>query len=223
MPSILSTIAGVVAAVGGGAAIVAAAASWIGKHWADRLIESLKADYARDLQRLQADLTSAAEDRTRKLESLKRHYERQIEEFYGPLFNMVHQIFASSDIQEEILAQVDERQSEQVREYFLTTYFDPMHASVREILRTKLYLIEGSEMPESFYSYLTHAAQERDQRALWREYRIDTSFLPGKPWPASFYDDIREGFQTAMRNYEKCLDGLKTVRQGTRVIVEMEP
>ena len=64
-------------------------------------------------------------------------------------------------------------------------------------------------MPESFYLYLKHAAQERDQRTLWKQYQIDTSFLAGEPWPDRFYDDIRRGFETAMRNYERCLDGLK--------------
>jgi hypothetical protein len=32
-------------------------------------------------------------DRTRKLEKRLNHYQKQVEEFYGPLFNLVHQIF----------------------------------------------------------------------------------------------------------------------------------
>src|SRR5262249_40460163 len=156
-----------------------------------------------------SDLSRAAEDRTRKLESLKRHYERQIEEFYGPLFNMVNQVFVANHVQWEILKRTNPTDSEIVRDYFHATYFDPMHAEIRQILRTKLYLIEGSEMPESFYLYLKHAAQERDQRTLWKQHQIDTSFLRGEPWPDPFYDDIRRGFETAMRNFERCLDGLK--------------
>ena len=38
-------------------------------------------------------LNRQKEDRTRRLESLLKHYQKQIEEFYGPLFNLVHQIF----------------------------------------------------------------------------------------------------------------------------------
>jgi hypothetical protein len=122
---------------------------------------------------------------------------------------MVHQVFVANHVQSEILKRTDPTDSEKVRDYFHTTYFDPMHAEIRQILRTKLYLIEGSEMPESFYLYLKHAAQERDQRTLWEQDHIDTSFLPGEPWPDRFLEDIRRGFDTAMKNYERCLDGLK--------------
>src|SRR5438034_10260064 len=96
---ILSITAAVVTALGGGAAIVFALSSWLGKVWASRLMEADKARHARDLKGLESDLSRAAEDRTRKLESLKRHYERQVEEVYGPLFKMVHQVFVTYNSQ----------------------------------------------------------------------------------------------------------------------------
>lgn len=37
-------------------------------------------------------LTKNKEDRVRQLEATKKHLERQIEKFYGPLFKLVHQI-----------------------------------------------------------------------------------------------------------------------------------
>jgi hypothetical protein len=206
---VLSIAATIIAALGGGAAIVFALSSWLGKVWANRLMEADKSRYARDLKTLESDLSRVAEDRTRKLESVKRHYERQIEEFYGPLFNMVHQVFAANDVQSGILQRISATDSERVRDYFRATYFFPMHDEIRQILRTKLYLVEGSEIPESFYLYLKHAAQERDQTMLWKQYGLDTSFLKGEPWPDDFYDDIRSGFERAMQNYERCLDGLK--------------
>jgi hypothetical protein len=206
---ILAIVGALLGALGGGAVLVLALSSWLGKVWAERLMEAEKARHAKDLKALESDLARVADDRTRKLESLKRHYERQIEEFYGPLFNMVHQVFVANHIQWEILRTTNPSESDKVRDYFHATYFGPMHDEIRQILRGKLYLIEGSEMPESFYLYLKHAAQERDQRTLWKQYGIDTSFLEGQPWPDRFYTDIRSGFETAMKNYERCLDGLK--------------
>lgn len=206
---ILSIAAAVIASLGGGAVIVLGISSWIGKIWANRLMEADKARFAKDLKNLEAGLSLAAEDRTRKLESLMHHYERQIEEFYGPLFNMVHQVFVTNHIQSDIVERTGSEAAVKAEEYFQTTYFEPLHDGIRQILRTKLYLVEGSEMPASFYQYLKHAAQERDQRALWKRYGIDTSFLEGEPWPEEFYDDIKEGFEHAMKNYEACLDGLK--------------
>jgi hypothetical protein len=206
IPAIVGAL---VAALGGGAVLTLALSSWLGKVWAERLMEAEKARHAKDLKALESDLVRVADDRTRKLESLKRHHERQIEEFYGPLFNMVHQVFVANHIQSEILRKTDPGESDKVRDYFHAAYFGPMHDEIRQILRGKLYLIEGSEMPESFYLYLKHAAQERDQRTLWKQHGVDTSFLAGQPWPDRFYADIRSGFETAMKNFERCLDGLK--------------
>jgi hypothetical protein len=158
LSDILSVAAAVVAALGGGAAIVFALSSWLGKVWANHLMEAdkarhardlkaLEADLSRDLKALEADLSRAAEDRTRKLESLKRHYERQVEEFYGPLFNMVQQVFVANHVLWEILKRTNSVDSEKVRDYFHATYFDPMHAEIRQIFRTKLYLARAPKCP----------------------------------------------------------------------------
>jgi hypothetical protein len=201
--------AAIIGALGGGAVIVLTLSSWLGKVWANRLMEADKATHAKALKQLESELTRVAEDRTRKLEKLMRHYERQIEEFYGPLFNMVNQVFVSNHIQSEIVPKLSPSDSSKASDYFHATYLDPLHDEIRQILRTKLYLVEGSEMPRSFYDYLKHSAQERDQRALWKQYSIGSAFLKGHPWPDRFYHDIERGFETAMKNYEKCLDGLK--------------
>lgn len=214
---IFSIAGAIIASIGGGAAIVLALSSWLGKIWANRLMEADKSRYAKELETVKAELTRISQDRTRKLESLKRHYERQIEEFYGPLFNMVHQIFVANNIQWELFSTkdkngqkiVNEDSAEKIRDYFHNIYFWPLHGEIRQILCSKLYLIEGSEMPKSFYLYLKHAAQEHDQRLLWSGYKIDTSFLRGEPWPNNFYEDIKSGFENAMRNYETCLEGMK--------------
>lgn len=213
-----SLVLTVIASLGGVAVIVFALSRWLGQVWANRIVEAEKAAHARDLETAKADLAKESTDRSRKLEALLAHYERQIEEFYGPLFNMVHHVFIANHMQQELLIARDKdgnhwvspEKAEQIKEFYQSTYFLPLHDEIRNIIRLKLYLIEGSEMPESFYLYLKHAAQERDQRTLWQSRGIDTSFLRGEPWPSSFYNDIKFGFETAMRNYERCLEGLKT-------------
>ena len=212
-----SIVLAVIAPLGGGAVIVFALSRWLGQVWASRIVEAEKAEHSRALESAKADLAKASADRSRKLEALLAHYERQIEEFYGPLFNMVHQVFVANHIQWELLNARDEdgkhrvtpEHAKYIEEFYQNTYFLPLHDEIRNIIRSKLYLIEGSEMPESFYLYLKHAAQERDQRTLWQSHKIDTSFLRGEPWPSAFYNDIKSGFETAMRNYEHCLEGLK--------------
>jgi hypothetical protein len=162
-------------------------------------------------------LIRAREDRTRRLETLLKHSEKQIEEFYGPLFNIVHQIFVSSHVQYDILTARDNsgqlrlttEQRNPLTDFFLDNYFAKLHQEVNQILKTKLYLIEGSEMPDSFFTSLRHVNQERDQRLIAKDLGIDTSFVPGVPWPEDFYTDIKRGFERAMSKYENSLGGLR--------------
>jgi hypothetical protein len=183
------------------------------KSQSDVELERIRAELARDrereLERLRMELNRSSEDRTRKLERLLRHYERQVEEFYGPLWNMVHQLYVCNDTKSQLLLGAGHEQAGKIEEYYQNIYFGPLHIEIREILKTKLYLVEGAEMPRSFYDYLKHALQERDQRTLARDYLVDTSFLPGVEWPPRFHDDIKRGFDNAMRHYEECLAGLK--------------
>lgn len=183
---------------------------WLFRTWiSERLKNAIKFEYDQKLEEFSAELSRLSEDRTRKLERLLRHYERQVEEFYGPLWNMVHQLYVCNHTKSQLVSRLDAENAAKVEHYYQSTYFKPLHDEIREIIKTKLYLVEGTEMPESFYAYLKHALQERDQRELSHEFGLDTSFLPGVPWPRRFHDDIKNGFDNAMRRYEQCLDGLK--------------
>jgi hypothetical protein len=183
---------------------------WLFRNWiSERLKNAIKFEYDQKLGSFSAQLSRLSEDRTRKLERLLRYYERQVEEFYGPLWNMVHQLYVCNDTKSELLPHLDADKAAKVEQYYQDTYFKPLHDEIRHTIKTKLYLIEGAEIPDSFYAYLKHALQERDQRELAQHAGIDTSFLPGVPWPSRFHDDIKNGFDSAMKRYEQCLDGLK--------------
>ncbi len=209
----------VLASLGGGGVIVFALSNWLGKIWANRVLETERARHANELEKAKAELSSLATDRERKLKSLMDHYGRQIEEFYGPLFNMVNQVHVANDIQEKMLSAKDESgaprlapdKAEIVTDYFQKTYFYPLHDEIIKIFRSKLYLIEGSEIPRSFDEYLKHATQQRDQRTLWQDHQIDTAFLEGRPWPRYFNHDMEKGFEQAMKNYENCVEGLRRI------------
>lgn len=155
--------------------------------------------------------TKWREDRTRRLEVAIKYRENQIEQFYGPLFNLVHQIFIANHIQYELLniRGLTEEKKQQIRDFFQATYFMPLHGEINSIIKTKLHLIDGSEMPDSFYLYLKHSAQEKVQRALWSEHSIDTSPVSGEPFPNEFYNDLRDGLKKVMTMYEEGVQSLK--------------
>lgn len=162
-------------------------------------------------------LTKKKEDSVRRLEGTKKHLERQIEEFYGPLFNLVHQIVVCNHVQHEILYSKDSRgnsiksasDADKVRQFFQDSYFIPLHEEMLRILKTKLFLIEGAEMPESFYKYLRHSIQEQVQGTLWRKHGVDTSHVRGLPYPNELYQDVKSGLDSTMIKYEQCINNLK--------------
>jgi len=190
--------------------LLAGGLTWLLQIWIkERLKSAIQYEYDQKLKMYSEKLARSSEDRTRKLEGLLKHYERQVEEFYGPLWNMIQQLAVCDDIKEKILAGLNQEDSVRVEQYYQSNYFVSLHDEMRQIIKTKLYLVEGAEMPESFYEYLRHAIQERDQRELAKKHGVDTSFLKGVPWPFPFNEDVKSGLDTAMKRYEECLEGLR--------------
>jgi hypothetical protein len=97
-------------------------------------------------------LERSGEDRRRRLERRLEYATRQIEEFYGPLFNLVHQIFLANHVQHAIVSATDEsgqrrlsgEQEAVVRDFFQTEHFSPLHEEINAILKHKLHLIRVS-------------------------------------------------------------------------------
>jgi hypothetical protein len=146
-----------------------------------------------------------SEDQTRRLSKAAAYVERQIEEFYGPLFNLVQQVIIANHVQHKIRhgetgkeSKLSPAQHADVRRFFQEHYFFPLHHAINGILKSKLYLVEGRRLPESFYLYLRHALQEEAQANLWRELRIDTSYARGEPHPNQFQEDVKEHLDLLM-------------------------
>ena len=64
----IAAIAGtILASLGGGAAIVFAFSSWLGKVWANRLMEKERAEYNKELERLKSEFLKETESYKIKL------------------------------------------------------------------------------------------------------------------------------------------------------------
>ncbi len=162
-------------------------------------------------------LAKKKEEDFRRQEAKKRRLERQIEEFYGPLYNLIHQIVICNHIQHDILTgnpRKDSTQSpsdeDKVRQFFQDKYFVPLHNEMIGILKTKLYLIDGARIPESIREYLHSSIQEQAQGLLWREHGVATDYVKGVAYPNSIYRDVKTGLLNAMRNYELYISDAKT-------------
>src|SRR6478672_9620708 len=87
---------------------------------------------------------------TRELELRVRYRQRQIEELYGPLFSLIEQVFSAAEVQDRILPDapaLSDADADRVRRFFWEQQFAPLHREIRQLLRTKLYLLEGAELP----------------------------------------------------------------------------
>lgn len=148
--------------------------------------------------------TKHKEDRTRRLEIQIKYRAQQIQELYGPLLSLIEQIFNVWQVRKSVLDEgtySDENQ-QRIREFFWHRYFSPLHKEIGDLLRTRLYLLEGSHLPKSFSEYLEHSTQENCQHALWNELHLDTSRVQGRPWPGEFYDDVQKGLGRLLGEYK---------------------
>ncbi|OOX38250.1 hypothetical protein BJL83_23575 [Vibrio parahaemolyticus] len=76
---ILGISATILGTLGGGAAIVFAMSNWLGKLWANRLMEHQKAEYARELESIKSTLLKESESYKIKLKKSEFIFEKQHE------------------------------------------------------------------------------------------------------------------------------------------------
>jgi len=159
--------------------------------------------------------TKKREDETRRLESRIGFLQRQIEEFYGPLFSLTNRVLIFGTVQHNIEAsgqtRLNDHERDRIRVYIRDNYFRPMHDQINAIITSKLYLIEG-EIPSSLYTYWLHVAQERIQQELWEQLKISTHFLEGAPFPRSLLNDLKTGLEDRRFQYNEALKALNPTR-----------
>jgi hypothetical protein len=130
----------------------------------------------------------------------------------GPLLSLVEQIFNVWQVRENILTapgnSLSPGQVHILREFFWEQYFAPLHSEIAALLKTKLYLLEGVLMPDSFARYLEHATQEACQYRLWKEHQIDTKHVSGLPWPEKFDEDVRDTLRRLMEQHQSGVEEL---------------
>lgn len=153
---ILKIVAGVLASIGGGGAIVFGLSSWLGKVWADRLLEKERASYAKDLEKARADYAREIEQlrsqltlsNEKELNNIKQELEilkhTRIQEHQDKLaiYRMVADIFA------KLFSTLDELKSNELLPSDLSAEFN------RERMRAYGYLsmLASQEVMDSYDS-----------------------------------------------------------------------
>lgn len=154
-------------------------------------------------------VTRYREDATRRREATLRHLQRQIEELYGPLYGLLRQSKVTYDVAKKVLPlrtngrlaiERFEPKQQELWEHFVDHYLRPLNSQMSEIIRTKMYLLEGGVMPESFSNYLEHAAQSEAVHAL----RTPEAIKLVDVWvafPTGFPDDVEKTLYELVHRY----------------------
>jgi hypothetical protein len=108
-----------------------------------------------------------------------QHLQRQIEELYSPLLGMIQYsqyVFNMFDQKSKSMSQ--DKQADFQR-YFNEKYFLPINSQMANLIRSKIYLVETNNLPDSFQHLLKHEAQFSCQYYLWKEANISSDEIKG--------------------------------------------
>ena len=135
-------------------------------------------------------LAKKREDRTRRIESSVEIIEKEIEEFYGPLRSLIDQVHNISSIRKKLTEGADEEQYRKIDDFVWGEYFTPLHIEIRNLIKSKSYIVKNEDVKSNIRDYLEHSIQEIFQQRLYRELDISTDHIPGKRWPRGFLNSV---------------------------------
>jgi hypothetical protein len=189
---------------------------WIVLHFFTRKREIDAREFIAKREEEGREAARAQADRTRRLELRLNYYERQIQEFYAPIYSnlqLIWNVWSIGNRFEKELLETDNAESlEEVQKKIGRTlgvkYYAPLHAAIREILKSKLFLMEGVDLPQSYTDFLTHSVMEGIQRTLKEKDGINTSSVKGFPYPEPFNSAVKAGLEKAMRSYDEIIQEL---------------
>lgn len=139
-----------------------------------------------------------------------QHVERQLAEFYGPLAFLV---LEGQESQEDLHAAIgrshgfDEEHLELSEEelkiwlFFVENKWFPKDEKIKELLTTKTHLVEGEQIPESFYAFLAHYNSWWLEHERWKKEQVRYSFHSRIRWPEDFDKHVLGTFEALKKKH----------------------
>ena len=144
-------------------------------------------------------LASRREVAARRDNATRDHLERQIEQLYGPLLGLIQHSRMAFDVAQSKLPNKNGKidfsrfsdRDAQIWRYFVESYFVPVNAQIRELIRSKMHLLEAGIVPESFAKFFAHEVQLEALHRLWKEKGEHSSDIHGPGWPMDFESETQ--------------------------------
>ena len=136
----------------------------------------------------------------------------QISELYAPLVFLLEQLHTIVTVKENIERR---NNAEGLGAIAYHDYFLPIHEEIISILKTKIHLLEGGDIPPSVKDYIAHFMSER-LAWRWAEEKKEGvqiwDSITG--FPTGFLDQLKKERELAYRRYK---DAVRELRHGAFV------
>lgn len=75
--------------------------------------------------------------------------------------------------------------------FFIENYFLPVDAEIRQLIRTKIHLLESGILPKSFEDFFSHEVEFEALHKLWKQKGVASPEIRGPGWPKEFESDVK--------------------------------
>jgi len=142
--------------------------------------------FNRLLEKLRGGLALRREIEMLRDQTGLKHLQRQIEELYSPLVGLIQYGEVVNQV-EFAKAPKDStgQDAAEIRRYFAEKYYLPLNSQISDLIRTKIYLLDCDQLPESFQQFLRHSAQFECLHRLWQDKGIRSEDILGDSISAS--------------------------------------
>lgn len=162
-------------------------------------------------------LSGYREKRNNQLISSLKYTERQLEELYGPLYFLILEGKRSIiDLLETLGRNYVFLKDEILPEnelklwlFWIENDFFPRNDNICKLLMTKTHLIDGSEIPKSYLSFLDHYNSWKIKHLRWKKEGVKYSWRSKIDWPPEFEEDIISTFKTLKAKHTNFLKGIR--------------
>jgi hypothetical protein len=144
-------------------------------------------------------LTLKRETAARRDIAARVYLESQIEQLYGPLLGLIQHSRMAFGVASQKLPTVAGRidfsrfsaSDGEIWTFFIETYFLPVDSEIRQLIRSKMHLLESGILPDSFGDFFKHEVQFEALHRLWKEKGVDSSEIHGPGWPNDLERDVQ--------------------------------
>ncbi len=148
------------------------------------------------------------------------YVKQQIEELYNPIYCLIQQTKYIYEISTLLLPVNDKNmvdkskfsQSDSIKwQYLIEKYFLPLNSQVAVLLREKMHLIDGLDIPNSYLDFFKHEMYFSTLHTMWKETQKDLGDIGGYGWPKEFEKDICDTLSKLKVDYKNIYLNLKEV------------